>query len=306
MTGTIPWLWLNGVNNPDRPRSIRNKVNISWWEWNVRVCCSPFDWPVHLLPIGLRKGMHNWMRLFAIFRTRTTVPCWLAHTRQTNQVFAHVIASTKINQLFVDGRNKWVIEFGDYKYANLRRRDVYTQLGLWSAICWYLRSANCHHCQIAVAVSWRMGKFEEKSIPIGRDKRTLEQERRDLIRGLDESQGGTLKTKSVGGQKSKSDRCGQAVRTHANQLSTGQWCDQLDRWIDETNKWWSCDWDRLWRNMFTLVVSGVFVYPSNSIRLRMCDLMCYSELRCEFSCLFDAFLVQFVFRWTMWVGLYLD
>ncbi|VDP89145.1 unnamed protein product [Echinostoma caproni] len=87
-----------------------------------------------------------------------------------------------------------------------------------------------------------MVKPQGKSIPIQRDKRTLEQRRHDLLHELD---------KSHGGKKPK-----QVVHSggnHGNQLTTKQWSEQLDRWIDETNKWWSHDWNRVWRNMFSLV-----------------------------------------------------
>ncbi|THD22903.1 Alpha crystallin-containing small heat shock protein variant NtermFhHSP35a [Fasciola hepatica] len=93
-----------------------------------------------------------------------------------------------------------------------------------------------------------MVKPQGKTIPIHHDKRTFQQGRHDLIRELEKSHG----EKKV--QKPKANRqIKQAVATHSNQLSTGQWADQLDRWINETNKWWGHDWNRLWRNMFSLV-----------------------------------------------------
>ncbi|TPP61123.1 hypothetical protein FGIG_11358 [Fasciola gigantica] len=101
-----------------------------------------------------------------------------------------------------------------------------------------------------------MVKPQGKTIPIHHDKRTFQQGRHDLIRELEKSHG----EKKV--QKPKANRqIKQAVATHSNQLSTGQWADQLDRWINETNKWWGHDWNRLWRNMFSLVPLPILVHP---------------------------------------------
>lgn len=136
-----------------------------------------------------------------------------------------------------------------------------------------------------------MTKPQGKQIPVEKDNRTFEEQRQDLVKNLEkncgkecESQKSKQQQPQQHVQQQQQQQHGQQIKhtadNHEKQLSTGEWSKELNQWIDEMDKLWSHDWNRAWRNMFSLVVSRDWRDWEISMRIRLFDLMCFIVLVC--------------------------